>query len=514
MDTTPVKPGCILLTLIGIILIISSGGIIIFWLAYRHGLNMGLSALRELQPPREEPLPPRFSINDTFFIPNHPFSPENSFAFSSIYLLESFYRANGVYFNYLDYDQYLELNQDFLAQTLIQICQSDTFKYTQYCNGNPYPDDILTFSSLFVNNLVYPSQFPQKDLNQTNATCHKKNNSNPLRFTASGSDFFSGVATTKQSLLVSSSPHLMTIPIPSARFWFPCTTDTNSICRDKLFQCNNNRSSYCYFLDFPIESDFVSNENYQIVAGKSQSLILIAYNDYFIPNQLFPSNNRQTGGFIVKNGHGAIGHSLEYLLGAISNQDDNKICPDPNNVLFWIPTTLDCAQLHQKNISECNKMSSVVSGNETIKGSTELLCINDKYCHINHTYAILSNEEDPLSFDAFTLQTGTKLAKVIDLDTLNVFVIDDLPIEFLYYAFKPKVVGTGVYQKCGYLFYAYDSINKLSSKLSSKTENWRIANIKIQWAKQSYPSFYRNYDYTYVIESMRRISDANTSLLF
>ena len=123
IETTLANPGCVIFTFIGVFLIISCGGIIIFWLAYRHGLNMGLAALRVLQPPREEPLPTRFMINSSYFIPSHQYSSNASFVFSITYLLESHYRFNGINNKYLNPNQYLQINQDILANTMIYLCK-------------------------------------------------------------------------------------------------------------------------------------------------------------------------------------------------------------------------------------------------------------------------------------------------------------------------------------------------------------------------------------------------------
>lgn len=505
IETTIANPGCIVFTFLAIFVIISCGGIIIFWLAYRHGLNMGLAALRVLQPPREEPLPTRFMINNSYFIPKRQYNLNIAFTFSVTYLLEAYYRFNGIDKKYLNSNQYLQISQEILAKTLIDLCKSNTLNKTHFCVNRENPDNLITLSSYFGDQAVFPSELKLETLDTKNKSDLEVN---PLKFSVSDIQIFSGVSTTKRSLLISDQPHIMTMPMPMARFWFPCNDDSsNKICNERLFRCQYNLSKFCYYVDFPVEADFFNLKSDQLVAGPSQSQILIGYNDNFIPHQSYSNSNLPIGGFLIKNCHGEIGHSINYLMGEISNQEENEICPNPKNIFYWIPATLQCAKENSYNISNCNKNIHVRSGEKKLWGATELTCINETYCQKGDKYVLLSDENNSASYG--TLLTGTQYAKVIKLDDCKIVEIDKLPIQFLYMAFLPTVYGKAKEEYCGHLFYSYDSMNLLSSRISTTTENWRVINAKIKWLKRSYPSTYHKYDYTYVINSLRNISYPN-----
>ena len=301
------------------------------------------------------------------------------------------------------------------------------------------------------------------------------------------------------------------MPIPMARFWFTCeeediNNDLSEACSKKLFRCNYNRSKFCYYTDFLIEGDFFNLESDQIVAGPSQSLILIGYNDNFIANQINFKGSTPAGGFIMKNGRGAVGHSIEYLIGEITNQEENKICPNPSDIFYWIPSTLECAKENKNNISKCNNNAHVVSGEKILWGATELTCINDKYCEKGEKYVLLADDNNNMTVSIGTLPTGTQYGKVIKLSNNKIYKISKLPFQFLYLALLPTEYGKVDDELCGHLFYSYKSINQISSRISKTTENWRVVNANIKWLKRSYPSTYSKYNYTYVINSLRNIS--------
>lgn len=502
IETTLANPGCVIFTFIGIFLMVSCGGIIIFWLAYRHGLNMGLAALRVLQPPREEPLPTRFMINNSYLIPNHKYNSNTAFAFSATFLLESYYRFNGIINKYLNSNQYMQINQDILVNMLIYLCKN---KYTNssFCFEREFPDDMMILSSLFENQNIYPFDF---NLSFTNF--EKYDESNPLKFSSSNTQIFSGVSTTKRSLLFSDQPHIMTMPIPMARYWFPCEEDDISeVCQNKLFRCEYDRSKFCYYTDFRIKEDFFNFDPSQIVAGPSQSLVLIGYNDNFIPHLTNKNSKSHIGGFILKSGHGAYGHSIQYLIGKITNQEENKICPNPTDVFYWIPATIECAKENKNNISKCNDDVHVVSGQKILQGATELICINSKYCDKGEKYVLLAEDDNnSLKVSIGSLPTGTQYGKVIKLLNNQIYKISNLPFQFLYLAFVPSIFGEINEELCGHLFYSYQSMNHISSRISTTTENWRVINANIKWQKRSYPSTYKKYNYTNVINSLRNVS--------
>ncbi|OHS96207.1 hypothetical protein TRFO_10152 [Tritrichomonas foetus] len=528
INTTLANPMCVILTFIGIFLIISSGGIIVFWLAYRHGMNMDLVALYDLQPPREEPLPTRFSISDSYFIPKHSYNKSTEDVFAASYLLESHYRAKGITNKYIQPNQYLEISKSLMHDHLLDFCTSENGVSSVFCSQMNHPDDHFIFSSINdSSNSIFPEAANQKTPN------------NPLKFSFSDPQIFSGVSTTKRSLLISGIPHSMTMPLPKARFWFPCTIDSNNkMCKDRLFQCSYNQAQYCYFTDFPIEGDFIESESTQIVSGHRQSLILLAYNDFFIPNNIlsnfYHSQNSNSysyklyrsganspvysansyGGFILKTGRNITGHSIEYLIGNISNHQENILCPDPTNIFFWIPATFECSSKYL-DITKCSSSKHVINGKKILTGATELICINDDFCEKDKKYVLLAENEKNLTAKLSFLETGTPVANVINLESRKIETIEKLPFQFLFHAFQPtQIKEPSSPEICGHIFYSYNAIRQISAHLAPGTESWRVFNVKIQWAKRSYPNISKEFDYTSIIESMRNITTVNLTEMY
>ena len=510
IESVPANLPCVILTFIGILLMITSGGIIVFWLAYRHGLNMGLAALRQLEPPREEPLPARYVVNDDFLVPGHSFDSSTAFIFSALYLLEAHYRSKGVGYEYIGKSQYLELSRPLLANYIKETCRNSSEETESYCKVEDAPDDHLLFSSrININSSM--SVFP--------VMANVSNFNNPLEFHLGESSVLSGVASTKRSLLSTGQPHSISIPMPMARFWFPCSLDNdkNEFCINKLRSCIYNESEFCFYKDFPIDGDFTGGEATEIVAGPRQNLILLAYNDFFIPDKIYTNSDMESGGFILKNGRGVIGHSMEYLLGKITKQQENRICSDIKNVFFWIPASYECAKLNFNDISKCNEKFHLVKGDKIVSGATELKCINKLYCELDKKYVLFASNENNLSAHIDFLNTGTPYGSVIKLDPNNITIehIYNLPFQYLYYGFEPaKIASQNSVENCGHLFYSYNALRKFSASLSTNSPNMRIYHVNIQWAKKSFPFLSKRYDYTKLIESLQNISFLNLSEMF
>jgi hypothetical protein len=429
MRTTPAKPWCLTLTFIGIIIVIASGGVLVFWFARRHGVAMGLVALRALQPPREEPLPFRWSVNNSYLIPNYGQSSPR-LGFSANYHLEATFRSLGIECCELPPSQYVRFSQEWVASLLKSFCYANP--RSVFCEKGI--DDLAVWSrSLSVE--AVPASSSEMRVN----------------FTVAHVDSAGGVVATKRLMLSHRIPPILALPRLLKRFW--------------------NGSSVIG--TFEIDSDFVFDGESELVLTERNSVPLVAYNDFAAADG--------SGGFIVRNNWGAVGHTLEYLLGEISIDADRRICPNPCDPSLWTPATVECVN-HTTDYRNCSLDLAVVYENAT-QGAVELECFNETFCDRMAAYVMLRGEQTERKF---VLDAGG-FPMVIEIKNGRVRTSTvPLPFEFLYHAFRPKVAPKASYEHCGYVVIPYRLLRQIAGKRDSRTDGWRAFSVNLSWPEESF----------------------------
>jgi hypothetical protein len=84
---------------------------------------------------------------------------------------------------------------------------------------------------------------------------------------------------------------------------------------------------------------------------------IMGYNDDWLYRNRFqaPENSAQMkGGFILHNSWRSEGHSVKYLAGLESEENEAVKCPNHKTPLNWIPATLKCVQ-EQAEAGKINK---------------------------------------------------------------------------------------------------------------------------------------------------------------
>ena len=220
----------------------------------------------------------------------------------------------------------------------------------------------------------------------------------------------------------------------------------------------------------------------------------------------------QKGGLILKNSWGNHGHSLEYLTGEITKEQENSICPNPDDPFGWIPVSLDCIKYY-KDPSKCNTKAHRNFGKYTLNGGTKLKCINESHCDTTKSYVLYL---DPLTngpYVRFT-ENGFSITTVIEYsDTTEPQLkeIRTLPFDHFYYGFQmseqPDVTNDKL--NCGYYFFFYDTIKEIVSQLHIESGTWRIIDLDIKWSKESYERSGAEKNYTNVRKSIHNYSKLN-----
>jgi len=475
------------------------------------------------------PLPSKFIVNSSYLIPpSNQFNRGTCWIFSSIGLLESYYRHQGIQSGYLMDDEYLSLSQEAAGNTMINICKENP--NSESCSGGRKEhktssgsfDEFFKFSQSFPefrSSILPESSCPYQNVtNETaiecpNSTIDIKNN--PLKFNINkNATIVTGIDNIKELLYNSKKPLLHAFPNPVNRYWFECDNEIvqdSEMCKNELYQCPVQTNKYCapieYHLSKPHTTELIFHRSKDITVGVSHATLLVGYNDDFvepIPVE-FTQRPIQKGGFIIKNSWGNHGHSLEYLSGQITKEQEDSICPNPDDVYGWIPATYSCMK-ERFNPSKCSLDLHRQFGSKVQYGASSLICVNETHCNVNKKYVLLRDELSGETKVDFT-PDGVPLANVIEYDDDNVqkAKVDTLPYNHLYYAFKlENPPDSNSRDHCGYYFFFYDTITEISSQLYSETGVYRAINIDIEWTKESYERSGSNKNYTRVHESIHK----------
>jgi len=159
------------------------------------------------------------------------------------------------------------------------------------------------------------------------------------------------------------------------------------------------------------------------VPGSGHALLLVGYNrNLAIHSSLNVSNQPlQIGGLILRNSWGYRGHTLEYLVGNITADQDAAICPNPDDPFRWVPASIECLSkigYDPERLNECSTDAAIVRGNETVRHADLLVCHNEsvKHCDINDTYVLLRESEQGPPITAIEWSKyGVPLARVVNL---------------------------------------------------------------------------------------------------
>jgi hypothetical protein len=426
--------------------VIASGGVLVFWFARRHGVNLGIAALRALQPPREEPLPRRWSVAPSFLIPNYCAAPP-ALGFSANHHLEATYRASGIAAGLLPSRAYVRFSQPWLAAAIADFCQSGA--EPTFCV--PAVDDLLAWSGRFA---LLRALAPEGAEPPTPA----------LNCTVAPAVSAGGVTATKRLLLSTESPLILSLPRLRKRF-------------------PDNRS-------FDVDSDFVPDGLSVLAPGPRNSVPLVGYNDF--------AAGGSRGGLIVRNNWGAVGHSIEYLLGQISLDMDRRLCPNARDPALWVPATVECAN-RSARLENCSRDLAVVYENATA-GARELTCVNETFCKMGPRYVLLrgNDEQTPV-----VIEIGEEGLKKRDIA---------LPREFLFYAFLPKVAPVSSYEHCGYVLLPYTMLRQLAGMRGDGTDGWRAFAINVTWENGSFVGSNRPFNYSGLSQSTYTVPPIPTQL--
>ena len=351
-----------------------------------------------------------------------------------------------------------------------------------------------------------------------NSTIDGKNN--PLSFEITNTELRLGIDQVKHMLYEAQKPISFSIPNPVNRYWFDCDepiVKDSEMCVQKLYPCPGAPEKFCgpmeYHLSKPHYAEHLFRRGKDVTLGVPHAIVAVGYNDEFV--EPVPVNITgkppSKGGFILRNSWGSRGHSVEYLSGKITKEQEDSICPNSDDPMGWIPATLDCMQA-RKNPSECSTDLRKWYGQSLVEGAQELQCINETHCDKTKKYVLLRS---PLSNKPMVrlTATGLPLASVIEYDDETeprIVEITSLPFDHFYYAFQLIDKVQNDEKHCGYYFFHYDTVREIVRKTHRNTANWRGIRLDVEWSRESYASSGKK-NYTRIKESTYKFKALETN---
>lgn len=484
------------------------------------------------------PLPSKYLIDESVMSPTLDQGPRGTcYLFQIIAILESQYKQQALQYGYLEKDQYLRFSHEGLAYKMVQRCLEQPNSFP--CFDSPRRLNTTEAGSLteFINfykewddfkHWVVPAncckyqQLPENEMICPDIEQCIKNN--PIEFEILKHYVTVNIEDIKQTLHETKLPLAFSITLPQQRYIFPCTNklvkDSFS-CKNHDFYCPTDPSKFCSIHDFKLfkisDTEFVFQKTGKTVPGTPHAMTLVGYNDNFSPklNINFTHVPRSTGGFILKNSWGARGHTYEYLMGMITEDQDAVFCPDKDNVLRWVPADLECIK-SKKSGDLCSTDARISRGKRIINHADTLKCVNVTHCDLNATYYLLRDSPTSLAASFVWSEEGVPLPRVIKVkDGYDPVIetIETLPIQHAYYAFQLRddLQEKNIPGKCGYVMLPYDTVRDLRSVLGDQGSSYFITQgIKLRFTKSSFKASGARKDYKLVDRSLARYKELLT----
>lgn len=478
--------------IIGLICAIAAILIIVIIILMTH--NRTYSNIAEEEINDYSKLPRLLYANDSYILPPKDMGIRTiSLYFQILSVLESQYKKNGIEKGFLKKNQSVSLSVDgFITSLQSSGIQLSTFSdFLKFYQSNT--DSIYKF--------FFPeAACPYSDEEPNCGDLSSLGKKNPISFTINNFTYESGIQRIKSLFNITRRPLAFSIPIPISSYLISCDDPLISTFPDleKDEICFENTESYygqVTYYPFSFNPSITVTELNNLDAGELYHFVLYGYNDDFIGPQLQTLTSDyqvMKGGFIVKNFEGNKGHSLEYLSGQITPQQESSICPSPNDPFSWTPVTLECLE-NYLDPSKCSTSFIKPVNNEWEIGGTTLICTDTtgSICEQSGNYALLLDTKSSRNtIDLTVLSNGMIAPKIAHFSNEGVEVIQlNVPFEHLDEFFAVDTENQFENSdRCGYNFLYYDVVKKVIQRSRLDSGGWGVYDIDVNWNKGSYAS--------------------------
>ena len=322
-------------------------------------------------------------------------------------MFEAEFRRKAIQKGLFSYSNYLEFSTKNYLENLKIINENKEIRVG---------DRIGNFSFIGEPNLIAlnSSQYIESFL--PDSFLSKESEKSAFQFSITSSKIIRGIEAIKRMLTTQARPIAYSFRVPNRIIEANCSE------KGKCSKCAKDGECEKYVIRDE-ELNFRVGGKYS--PGDPASLVIVGYNDN-IPVET--ENGVTRGGFILRGRKPGIGHSYQYLTDEISPTQESSICHTPK-LQKGEQKCLEKAQ----NADDCK--------------ATNLICVDDRFCENNASYA---------------LATNNKVIKIGD----GVVDMSFIPLPLLQEVLSPKHAKT---KACGYFllpYYVIDEMEKYSSSQS------------------------------------------------
>ncbi|KAH0795922.1 papain family cysteine protease domain containing protein [Histomonas meleagridis] len=493
-------------------------------------------------------LPNKFSVDKSYILPpTNQMNIGSCWCFSMIYLLESQYHAKGVLNGFLDEDEYVSFSKQAFFTWLGDQCHKypevKACKYgglMQNSSEDQQIESLYYFAKAWeetktsvLPESVCPYREKEDDPDWKFMYCPNlydalQEGQNPLKWDIVSFESAYNIDDIKRLLKKSGRALGIGVPLPNLVYYLPCNNTLfkeTTECQTKTIPCPNG-NEYCYKLELDARQQdgiFLGNVDpmYMSELG-GHAMNLVGYNDEWIYRNRYQrllSANIPKGGFILHNSWRQEGHSVDYFMGKLSEENEAVICPNHKTPFNWIPATLDCIQQNTNNgkfdYTKCSTDIKRIRGKNYTKGADILQCksSSSNICDDLHTYVLLRKNEYDAFPDVDVLPGGVNNIKMASISSetseIKEIEIKSMPFWALSQIFQPyneTFVPNDDYN-CGYWMLPYQTLENMQRINWDFLDNFRVFDLQVDFANQSYEkqSMYYNYNYTLLKQSTKRI---------
>ena len=459
-------------------------------------------------------MPTRYVVPERYLLP-----PSNQggrgvcWAFATIFLLESQYRANGIEKGFLNSSEYVTFSKQAYAKYLLDKCRDSNVAPCQHGGFGLDPpqtddhkiDSIIYFWKYFqeLNKTILPEEVcPYQGKSSGQDICEGMDealSSNPIEWGIKSVEAATSIETAKRLLLEKQRPIGLGTPIPDYMFYAPCDSSSYSIedvCINEslMTKCPAGfESEYCAAVkvDSRIrDGTFVYIDDFsRVVYAGGHAVNIVGYNDDWVHKARVVSEKSMTalrGGFIIHNSWRAPGHSVEYLMGRMSEENEAVICPNHLSPMNWIPATEECIRGNQTDYTKCGTEFQRVRG-KSLTNMTDLLkCINKDYCDPDRHYVLGQLGQGVYAQPLFNGMDRVQLISWTTPDDIKVEYVDYFPFWALKFMLEPENLIENDPIQCGYWMYPYDTTTLVNRKTWSLIDTFHVVDIEFNFTDSSY----------------------------
>lgn len=497
-------------------------------------------------------LPAKFKVDSDYILPpTNQMNIGSCWCFSMIYLLESQYHAQGVREGLLDKNEYVQFSKQAFFTWLGDQCHKNPVKPCYYgglmqnSSEDGQIESIYYFAKAWeeTKTAVLPEsvcpyrQKPENDPDWKFMYCPNLyyalgEKQNPIKWDIKSIEAAYNLDDVKRLLKKANRALGIGSPLPNLVYYIPCENGPFSEteeCKNRQVSCPEYvGQEYCYKLELDgrqqdgvflgdIDPMFMSE-----LGGHAMNLV--GYNDDWVYRNRYQTQKSATptkGGLILHNSWRGEGHSVEYYMGEMSEENEAVICPNHKTPFNWIPASLDCIKNNIVNgkfdYTKCSTETKRIRGKGYTNGTDILRCkataAKKGVCDTESTYVLLTKDSDSDVPDVQALPYGLnkiRVARIAANGDVSEITFSQYPFWALSQVFQPddSTFVPNDENNCGYWMLPYQTLENMRRLNWDFLDNFRVFDFHVEFAPQSYirHADSKPFNHTLIKESTKRVN--------